>query len=49
MVYKGKVPTFDKQSHDIIVDTICIHGDHPKALEIAQLLGPLLATSTLNQ
>ncbi|WP_339900822.1 LamB/YcsF family protein [uncultured Cyclobacterium sp.] len=49
MVYKGKVPTFDKQSHDIVVDTICIHGDHPKALEIAQLLGPLLATSTLNR
>ncbi|AEL28067.1 LamB/YcsF family protein [Cyclobacterium marinum] len=49
MVNQGKVPTYDNHKHDIVVDTICVHGDHPKALEIAQLLGPLLATkSTLN-
>lgn len=46
MVFEGKVPTPNNKSHDIIVDTVCIHGDHPKALEIAQLLGPILSTST---
>lgn len=46
MVYQGKVPTIDKEQHKIVVDTICIHGDHPKALEIAQLIGPLLASTT---
>ncbi|WP_339925091.1 LamB/YcsF family protein [uncultured Cyclobacterium sp.] len=42
MVNSGRILAIDKKEYAIKVDTLCIHGDHPKALEIAQLLAPLI-------
>jgi len=42
MINFGSIWTIDKKEYKIKVDTLCIHGDHPKALEIAQLLAPII-------
>ncbi|WP_161625586.1 LamB/YcsF family protein [Cyclobacterium qasimii] len=42
MVNSGSILAIDNKEYAIKVDTLCIHGDHPKALEIAQLLAPLI-------
>ena len=44
MVKSGIISTIDQKEYTIKVNTICIHGDHPKALEIAQTLAPIIQT-----
>ncbi len=38
MVSEGKVKTVEGKDIDIIVNTVCIHGDSPHAVELAQKL-----------
>jgi UPF0271 protein len=42
MINSGSVTGINKKKYAIKTDTICIHGDHPKAIEIAQLLSPII-------
>jgi UPF0271 protein len=45
MINYDSVTGINKKKYTIRTDTICIHGDHPKAIEIAQLISPVIRKS----
>jgi len=45
MINYDSVTGINKKKYAIRTDTICIHGDHPKAIEIAKLLSPFIRKS----
>jgi UPF0271 protein len=42
MINSGSVSAINKKKYTIKTDTICVHGDHPKALEIVQMLSSII-------
>ncbi|MBD3628766.1 5-oxoprolinase subunit PxpA [Cyclobacterium sp.] len=46
LLAKSSVKTIDGDFYKVKADTICIHGDHPRAVEIAKLVATKLAETT---